>query len=129
MATFHAGFRFKAYTGQRPGGIGFGNQSGEGPQVDLLMLSDELPASPDSLVRWCFADLTLQRGQSRYSLLTCIEVKRAAMGTIGHGRQNNFRVKDVFAGSMNWLTLLDKLEEFVLGQISPGTQHVASRVF
>lgn len=70
-----------------------------------------------------------REAKAAISLLTCIEAKRAAMGTIGHGKQNNFRVKDVFARSMNLLTLLDKLEEFVLGQISPGTQHVASRVF
>lgn len=106
---------FKAYSGQRPGGIGFGNQKGEGPQVDLLMLSDSLLSSLGRSVRWCLADLTRPHGQRRYSVITCAEAKHAAMGTVRHGKQNNFRVKDALCRPLTWNELLGALETFLLG--------------
>lgn len=106
---------FKAYAGQRPGGIGFGDQKGRGPQVDLLMLPDALLVSLASTVTWCFADLTIPKGQRRYSAISCAEAKHAAMGKIGHGKQNNFRIKDALARPLTWDELISALENFLLG--------------
>lgn len=49
---------FKVFNAQRPGGIGFGNGSGRGPQVDLLLIPEADLALFDGRARWCFADLT-----------------------------------------------------------------------
>ena len=106
---------FKAYAGQRSGGVGFGDQRGRGPQVDLLMSPDSVLASLDRSVRWCFADLTRPHGQRRYSVITCAEAKHAAMGTVRHGKQNNFRVKDALSRPLTWNQLLGALETFLLG--------------
>lgn len=108
---------FKAYAGQRPGGVGFGSPKGEGPQVDLLMLPDALLTALNPSVRWCFADLTLPAGTSRYSPITCAEAKQAAMGKIAKGKQNNFRIKDALAHPLTWDELLGNLERFLLADL------------
>jgi len=46
---------FKSFGGQRMGGVGFSNQRGEGPQVDLLLNEQQGIALLDSFVRWVFA--------------------------------------------------------------------------
>lgn len=115
LGTAFRFIEFKVYTAQRPGGVGFGDQRGDGPQVDLLMLPDPLLTSLDPNVRWCFADLTLREGQRRYSAITCVEAKQAAMGKVSHGKQNNFRVKDALARPLAWDELLGALENFLLG--------------
>ena len=104
---------FKAYAGQRMGGVGFGNQRGRGPQVDLLMLPDDLLASLTPYVRWCFADLTRLEDERRYSVITCWEAKRAAMGGVGRGKQNNFRIKDALHEPLAWGEMLDRVEGFL----------------
>lgn len=108
---------FKVYTAQRPGGVGFGTSTGESPQVDLLMLPNSLLAALNPSVRWCFADLTLPAGTSRYSSITCAEAKQAAMGKIAKGKQNNFRIKDALAHPLTWDELLGNLERFLLADL------------
>jgi len=91
----------KVHVGQRHGGVGFGNQKGIGPQIDLLF--DEafsLPRSPDALklldrsVRWILADWLKPIDSPRYALFSCGEAQRAAMNGVAPGKQNNLRVRD-----------------------------------
>lgn len=100
---------FKAYKGQRQGGVGFGSPKGEGPQVELLMLPDSLLSQLDRTIRWCFADLTVPPGAPRYAVITSAEAKHAAMGEIRHGKQNNFRIKVVLAKRLSWTALIEEL--------------------
>jgi hypothetical protein len=105
---------FKAFTGQRMGGVGFGNRRGDGPQVDLLLLPDDLLVSLGPYVRWCFADLTRGQGTKRYSLITSSTAKQAAMGSVGRGKQNNFRIRDVLKETFTWGEMLERVEGFLL---------------
>lgn len=102
----------KAFSDQRMGGVGFGNQRG-GCQVDFLRLPPYLLKRLDSSVRWCFADLTKSPGTARFSLLTSEQAQRAAMGEIRLGKQNNFRVSTVFAAPTDWRTFLNAIFGFL----------------
>lgn len=82
---------FKAFKGQRQGGVGFGSGQGRGPQVDLLRLSNDLIIALDTSVRWCFAALLKPRGSSRYSLITSEMANRSAMGLILPGCAPNIK--------------------------------------
>ena len=57
----------KSYRANRPGGVGFGNWRGEGPQVDLLV--GDASALFDSYIRWAFVDATQPVGVDRYAFL------------------------------------------------------------
>src|SRR5438045_2858388 len=63
----------KAYNAQRPGGIGFGNGKGEGPQVEILLAEGSVVL--DQHVRWAFADATQPPATDRYALLNCSEAR------------------------------------------------------
>jgi hypothetical protein len=78
----------KAFGGQRPVGVGFGNSQGEGPQVDILLCEDRLLTLFDSCVRWALADATQPVGSARYGLFTSAEMKASVMAGVGRGKQN-----------------------------------------
>ena len=40
-SVLHKLLELKVFLGARPGGVGFGNRRGEGPQVDLLIKTEE----------------------------------------------------------------------------------------
>jgi hypothetical protein len=104
---------FKAWKAHRAGGIGFGNGKGEGCQVQLLSSSQSTLTIFDDLVLWCFADLTLPAGSPRFSTLDCSTAKRAAMGVVRCGKQNNFRRRDVFAQSVSWDAFIARTYSFL----------------
>ncbi len=104
----------KAYGGQRPGGIGFGNQNGEGPQVDLLIDANEI-ANRGQDIRWAFADGTREVGSKRYALLTSSQACEAAMGRVGRSKQNNFRLSALRDQWVTWTEFCEKLKLFVIG--------------
>src|SRR5208282_519010 len=52
----------KVYAAGRPGGVGFGTQKGEGPQVQLLLCPDRDLGLLDTAVRWVLADATRPAG-------------------------------------------------------------------
>lgn len=111
---------FKAFAGQRPSGVGFGNRRGEGPQVDLLALPDALLAVVDPWVRWCFADLSQPRGEARYSVITSVEARTCAMGGVRPGKQNNFSIRQALARPLTWDAFLDELHRFVRSESVDG---------
>jgi len=104
---------FKAFAGHRPGGVGFGDRRGEGPQVDLLCLPEEALRKLSALIRWCFADLTKLRGDRRYAILDSSGAKRAAMGHVGPGQQNNFNVGRCMISPLTWREFVTELVAFV----------------
>jgi hypothetical protein len=103
----------KSYGAQRPGGCGFGNGRGEGPQVQLLLLEGAQLDVLDEFVRWAFVDATRPHGSDRYALLTCREAKSAAMGSIASGKQNNFRMSAITPHLVTWPVFSERLVEFV----------------
>ena len=104
----------KVFAAARPGGVGFGNQQGRGPQVDLLLCSEPELLILDSSVRWVLADATLPVGTARYAVFTCRTAKQAAMGGVRKGKQNNFRVSAFASGLLTWSQALSELRAFLL---------------
>jgi hypothetical protein len=60
----------KAFTGARPGGIGFDNNKGLRSQVDLLIQPSNKIVISDNLCRWILVDGTRNRGEARYAFFT-----------------------------------------------------------
>lgn len=110
----------KSFGGQRMGGVGFGNQRGKGPQVDMLHNDEFAIGLLDPCVRWVFGLKVdsrfrpLPRGTARYAILNCREAKAAAMGTVSRSKQNNFRISALADRLIGWDQLVDELKCFVL---------------
>ena len=104
---------FKAFAGQRPLGVGFGNGRGIGPQVDLLLLPNHMLVALTDTIRWCFSDLTKAQGSNRYAAIDSNTAAAASMGGTAHGKQNNFNVNKALAAPMAWADLLLSLEAFL----------------
>jgi hypothetical protein len=114
-------FELKAFVGQRAGAVGFGNQKGLGPQVDLLY--DSVAGShhePDVLrrldrnIRWLLVDGTRPIGTERYALFTSEQAQVAAMGGVRPGKQNNLRIKS-FVHWHSWEDACRLCVDFVVG--------------
>jgi len=103
----------KVYAARRPGGIGFGTQKGEGPQVELLLCPDQDLALLDTAVRWILADATRPAGSARYALFDCRRAKAAAMGGVRKGKQNNLRMSALQDCFQAWPELLGQLQRFM----------------
>src|SRR5206468_2212304 len=82
----------KTYAAGRPGGVGFGDGRGEGPQVTILLCPEGDIGVVDETVRWALADTTRQSGQARYAFFDCRTAKAAAMGGVARGKQNNLKI-------------------------------------
>jgi hypothetical protein len=104
----------KSFGGQRMGGVGFGNGKGIGPQVDLIISDGESLCLFDDAVRWAFVDATQAAGTSRYALFTCETAKKAAMGTVVRGKQNNLRVSALRPCLVDWTAFCSHVSEFLL---------------
>lgn len=102
----------KVYKGDRPGGVGFGNQKGEGIQVDLVSLDQEALMLADQFIRWVVYDSTRQ-GEERFALVTNSTIKASAMGEVKQGKQNNIRIKDLKDSMVTWAQLMLELEGFL----------------
>ena len=92
----------KVHMGGRPGGVGFGDQSGNGCQVDLLHdAARDCPRTADELrvldasIRWVLAYGLEPEGTARFAWFTCSEAKQAAMGVVRRGKQNNLRISSL----------------------------------
>jgi hypothetical protein len=105
----------KVFAAGRPGGVGFGNQRGRGPQVDLPLSPDSLLALLDPFVRWVYADATQRPGSARYALFTCTKAKAAAMGGVARDKQNNLRISALRDSLVGWDQPCSQLQEFLLG--------------
>lgn len=82
----------KAFVASRQGGVGIGNQSGEGSQIDLLLLDADQLNVCDEFIRWLLIDGTRPRTTARFAFFGMKAAKNAAMGTVRKGKQNNLRV-------------------------------------
>lgn len=104
----------KAFVGSRQGGVGVGTSSGQGSQIDLLMLDDEQLDLCDEFIRWIFVDGTEPEGTKRYAFFATSNAKNATMGTVLRGKQNNLRVSDLRKNLISWNELLAQLEQFLI---------------
>ena len=100
----------KSYRANRPGGVGFGNWRGEGPQVDLLV--GDASALFDSYIRWAFVDATQPVGVDRYAFLTCSDARAAVMGVVARGKQNNFKLAALRSHFVGWRAFSEQFLEF-----------------
>ena len=53
-------------------------------------------------------------GAQRYAVLTNSGARQAAVGLIGRGKQNNFRIDNALSEPLTWGEMLDYLERFLL---------------
>jgi hypothetical protein len=104
----------KAFVGQRQGGVGIGNQQGQGSQIDLLLLNDEQLNVCDEFIRWIFVDGTMQKGKKRFAFFGTRDAKNAVMATVQRGKQNNLRVSELRKNLISWNELLEQLERFLI---------------
>jgi len=108
-------FEVKAFQRQRPGGVGFGNGRGLGPQVDLLLCGEDAFRLFDSVVRWAYVDATQAHGAERYGLFTCGGVKKAVMGdAVARGKQNNLRVSALRPSLVGWTEFCRQVRNFLV---------------
>jgi len=106
-------FELKAFTGQRQGGVGFGNGQGRGAQVDILLRSTTQLTFLNRFMRWILVDGTEKSGTSRYAMFDNSYAKKAAMGIAQRGKQNNFRINDLMDKPFSWAELSREIEVFL----------------
>ena len=104
----------KAFVGSRAGGVGFGNSRGDGPQVDILIQPTTKLAILDDMVLWLLGMGNLPKGRPRYAMFSSVDAKKAAMGTVQRGKQNNLRVSDFQNTLVTWEQVADELRKFLL---------------
>lgn len=105
-------FELKAFVGSRQGG-GFGNQKGEGSQVDLLLLGNSQLSLANQFIRWLLVDGTRPKESSRFAIFDNNEAKNAAMGDVRRGKQNNLRVNDLMKSAITWTQLIESIRTFI----------------
>ena len=103
----------KAFVGSRQGGVGLGNQRGEGSQIDLLLLGNQQLSMADQLIRWILVDGTAPKGGKRYALFDNKQAKNAATGGLRRGKQNNLRVRELMRNAVSWDRLSEELDHFL----------------
>ena len=103
----------KIYKGQRAGGVGFGNQRGEGPQVEVLMGGKDTLTLFNKFLRWLLFDALTPKGGERYIFFDNFVAKKCAMGEVRKGKQNNFNINKLRKYAITWDELLDELNKFL----------------
>lgn len=108
----------KAFVGQRPSGVGFGNNKGLGTQIDLLLLDDSQLKLADRVIRWILVDGRKPKGTDRYFIFNSAIAREAVMGNVSRGKQNNLNVNRLYelVFPMTWGELLRAVEEFLIGK-------------
>ena len=104
----------KAFVGSRAGGVGFGNSKGSGPQVDILIQPTTKLKILDGMVLWLLGIGNLPIGTPRYAVFSSAKAKKAAMGTVQRGKQNNLRVSAFKDHLVTWEQVVDELKKFLL---------------
>lgn len=97
------------------GRIGFGNSSGEGTQVDLLILNDDSVRRLDSIISWVLGDYTKAFGERRFAFFDCTAAKSGAMNGVARGKQNNLNGNMLMRNAISWEGLSKELEAFLVG--------------
>jgi len=106
-------FELKSFGGQRAGGVGFGNQHGEGREVDLLLLDEQELGLADESIRWILADGFVSVGGNRYAIFNNHQARDAAMGGVRRRKQNNLRVDQLMLHAVTWQALSDEIRRFL----------------
>lgn len=106
-------FELKYFCGYRPGGVGFGNGSGEGSQVDILIQDESRMRIFDSSIRWILFDSTKKTCDPRFAFFSCEEAKKAAMGEVSYGKQNNINLNKLRTQFITWPLLVDRITNFI----------------
>lgn len=96
------------------GRIGFGNGTGSGTQVEVLLRSDSELAILDGAIRWVLMDTIRPHGSPRYAVFDCAKAQSAAAGGVARGKQNNFRVTAFSRDYVTWGALLDQIIGFLV---------------
>jgi hypothetical protein len=97
------------------GRIGFGDASGGGTQVEILLRPDHELAILDGAIRWVLMDTIRPHGSPRYVLFDCVAARAAASGRVARGKQNNFRLTAFSREYVTWGELLDRVSWFLVG--------------
>jgi len=105
-------FELKLYKEQRAGGVGFGNQKGEGPQAEVLLNDKKTLAFFNKFLRWIVYD-ALAMGERPYIFIDNITAKECAMGEVRRGKQNNFNINKLRKHAITWDELIQKIREFL----------------
>lgn len=116
-ADSHCTIRFlelKAFVASRQGGVGVGNQRGEGSQIELLLLDDKQLSVCDEFIRWILIDGTKTKGAKRFAFFGTSTAQNAAMGTVRTGKQNNLRVNELMKEAITWGKLSQEIEHFLI---------------
>lgn len=103
----------KAFAGARPSGVGIGSQSGEGTQIELLLLDSVQLAVVDQCVRWILGNFTRPLGSARFVTFTSTRAAEIVMNGVQRGKQNNLNVAKLKADYMTWDGLSAQLEVFL----------------
>ncbi len=105
----------KVFKGARAGGVGFGNPNGTGSQVDLLLAPRDELKRFDNTIAWILGDATQPIGKPRYVIFSSVEAKDAAMGIVGRGKQNNFRIRYLLEEQfLPWQDLCKEVAQFLV---------------
>lgn len=104
----------KTFVGSRGGGVGFGNGSGRGSQVDLLISAMSEPSITEPHIRWVLGNGSLPKGSARYAIFTTSQANEASMGGVARGKQNNHRVSDFQYKMISWEDLVLRIDQFLL---------------
>lgn len=83
-------------------------------QVNLLLLGNQKLSLVDQFIRWVLVDGTKSRGEDRFSIFGNREARKAAMGGVSKGKQNNLRVKVLLKNRINWDELSKRIEDFLI---------------
>jgi hypothetical protein len=111
------GVRFlelKHNRGQRNGGVGIGNSSGHGAQINLLLKPDCELSIFNSCIRWALMDSTLSHGSERFALFDCFQAKTAVMAGVRPGKQNNLSTARMKNWYLHWNEFIEELQRFLL---------------
>ena len=81
--------------------------------MDILLQKSEQLAFLNHFMRWILVDGTKERGTSRYAIFDNNHAKKAAMGIVQRGKQNNFRISDLMTKPFRWEKLSKEIEVFL----------------
>lgn len=118
-------FEIKTYSEDK-GRCGFGNQKGEGIQIQLLFDSDRgepRGASQlklfDASIRWVLGNRSKPVGSARFAFFTCEQAQAAAAKGVRPGKQNNFRISAFESSWITWPELIRSVTGFVVDSTDP----------
>ena len=97
------------------GRIGFGNQRGQGIQVEILKLDRNKLRLLEPYVRWLFIDLEeFKDSLKRFAIIDSVIAKECVYEEVREGKQNNFNINKIKNYATGWYNFLEKIVDFML---------------